>query len=196
VVIDDRKRETRGVTDADVIQLSLIDGASFALLFDRHFRAIYRFLAGRAGAEVAEDLASETFTVAFRRRDSFDTSRDDARPWLYGIAVNLLHEHHRAEVRRLRAYARAPIDAVSNESKARGTLGADVSSALRALSPEDRTLILLFAWAELTYEQLGEALRLPVGTVRSRLNGIRAKLRKQLVPEDFVEVIRGGGGLL
>ena len=59
---------------------------------------------------MAEDLASETFVVAFARRSSYDQSRDDARPWLYGIAVNLLREHRRAEERRLRAYLRVPVD--------------------------------------------------------------------------------------
>src|SRR5205085_9577926 len=97
----------RPVSDADVIRRSRTDGASFALLFDRYYRAIHRFLSGRVGTQLADDLASETFAVAFRRRGSYDLSRADARPWLYGIAVNRLREHRRAEQRRLQAYARA-----------------------------------------------------------------------------------------
>ena len=98
------------MSDAELIQSSLVDGSAFAVIFDRHFRVISRFLRGRVGRQLAEDLASETFVVAFGRRHSYDRSRDDARPWLYGIAVNLLREHRRAEERRLRAYAapRAP----------------------------------------------------------------------------------------
>ena len=98
------------MSDADLIQSSLVDARAFASIFDRHFRAIFRFLRGRVGGQLAEDLASETFVVAFARRSSYDRSRDDARPWLYGIAVNLLREHRRAEERRLRAYVRVPVD--------------------------------------------------------------------------------------
>lgn len=167
------------MTDAELIERSLADGEDFALLFDRHFRAIHRFLRGRAGAEVADDLASETFAVAFRRRATYDVSRADAQPWLYGIAVNLLHERRRSEERRLRAYAR--VGSHSEESPAaEGRLDSSLATALLELSLDDRNLILLFAWAGLSYEQLAEALALPVGTVRSRLSRTRAKLRESL----------------
>jgi RNA polymerase sigma-70 factor (ECF subfamily) len=167
------------VSDAEVIASSLQDGAAFALLFDRHFRAVYRFLAARVGRELADDLSSETFTVAFRRRHSYDLSRADARPWLYGIAVNLLREHRRSENRRLRAYERS---SSATQRASHGQLDAGVASALLALTLEERNLLLLFAWAELGYQELSEALGLPVGTVRSRLSRLRAKLRERLDP--------------
>lgn len=83
------------MSDADLIESSLVDVGAFAAIFDRHFRAIFRFLRGRVGEHLAEDLASETFVVAFKCRQSYDLSRQDARPWLFGIAVNLLREHRR-----------------------------------------------------------------------------------------------------
>ena len=55
-----------------------------------------------------------------------------------------------------------------------------LSLALKDLSERDRDLIVLFAWAELTYDQLGDVLELPVGTVRSRLSRVRARLRERL----------------
>ena len=58
--------------DADLIERSLVDGRWFEPLFDRHYRAIHRFVSARAGKNAADDLASETFTVAFRRRSSYD----------------------------------------------------------------------------------------------------------------------------
>ena len=170
------------MSDADLIRSSLVDERAFAAVFDRHFRAIFRFLRGRVGEQLAEDLASETFVTAFRRRHAYDLSRDDARPWLYGIAVNLIREHRRTEERRLRAYARVPVDPADTADKADKRLDPDVAAALLELGDEERNLILLLTWADLTYEQLADALGLPVGTVRSKLSRVRAKLRARLAP--------------
>lgn len=170
------------MSDAEVIESSLLDAGAFAAIFDRHFGAIFRFLSARIGRQLAEDLASETFVVAFGRRRSYDLARSDARPWLYGIAVNLLRDHRRTEERRLHAYARVPADPREASDELADRLDASVSAALLHLSHEDRNLILLLAWADLTYEQIAAALELPVGTVRSRVSRIRTKLRSRLVP--------------
>jgi DNA-directed RNA polymerase specialized sigma24 family protein len=50
----------------------------------------------------------------------------------------------------------------------------------------ERDVLLLFAWADLSYEQIAEALSLPIGTVRSRLNGARKRLRAELTKEGAV----------
>ena len=177
------------MTDAELIESSLVDSASFALVFDRHFPAIHRFIRGRIGAELADDLASETFTTAFRRRAAYDLSRQDAAPWLYGIAVNLLRQHRRSEERRLKAYARAAV-VHAPASGVADPLDETVAAALLGLGKLDRNLILLYAWAGLSYEQLADALDLPLGTVRSRLSRTRSKLRAHLEPA----LAHGGGG--
>jgi RNA polymerase sigma factor (sigma-70 family) len=173
------------VTDAEVIQDSFFDPTMFAVLFDRHYQAVYRFLRGRIGAVLADDLASETFTIAFRRRKSYDLSRADGRPWLFGIAVNLLREHRRSEERRLRAHARAA-DGTAESGSSKVELDQTIASALLDLNQDDRNLILLYAWAELSYEELAEALDLPLGTVRSRLSRTRSKLRFALAPAQAI----------
>ena len=175
-------RKTSDVSDAEVIESSLLDPGAFAAIFDRHFGAIFRFLCGRIGRQLAEDLASETFVVAFGRRRSYDLARNDARPWLYGIAVNLLRDHRRTEERRLRAYARVSADPREALDELGDRLDPTVSAALLRLCHEDRSLILLLAWAGLTYEQIADALGIPVGTVRSRVSRIRTKLRAHLTP--------------
>jgi RNA polymerase sigma factor (sigma-70 family) len=170
------------VHDADLIERSLVDGRWFEPLFDRHYRAIHRFVNARAGTNAADDLASETFTVAFRRRDSYDLSRTDAAPWLYGIALNLLQGHRRREDTLRRTHARAAAD-VDNREDGTAELfdkNGAVSVALLSLDEQDRDLLVLFAWAELSYAQLAAVLELPVGTVRSRLSRIRVRLRDQL----------------
>src|SRR5574341_1801060 len=92
--------------DTELIAASLLEPERFAELFDRHFPAIHRYLRRRVGPELADDLAAETFTQAFARRRHYQSEHPDARPWLYGIAGNLLRQHARAEQRRLHAYVR------------------------------------------------------------------------------------------
>jgi RNA polymerase sigma-70 factor (ECF subfamily) len=181
------------VSDAELIETSLVDASAFAGIFDRHFRAIFRFMRGRVGRQLAEDLASETFVVAFGRRYTYDLSREDALPWLYGIAVNLLREYRRAEERRLRAYGRVPADSGSPSDASGDYLDSDVSAALLELSHEERNLILLLTWADLTYEQLADVLDLPLGTIRSRVSRVRSKLRDRLAPVEASIEARGNG---
>ncbi|MEV5705507.1 sigma factor [Actinoallomurus sp. NPDC052274] len=86
--------------DAELVAASLREPHRFALVYDRYFDDIHRYLAARPGREDADDLAAETFLIAFRRRADFDASRGGAvRPWLYGIATNLVSQHRRTEQR-------------------------------------------------------------------------------------------------
>jgi RNA polymerase sigma factor (sigma-70 family) len=175
--------------DNVLIAESFVTPASFGPIFDRHFDRIHGYLQRQLGTDLADDLASETFLVAFDRRASFDLGHESARPWLFGIAANLTRRHHRDVRRRLNAYARAGADPVLDafdgiEEKAdaaalRGTLGA----ALSRLPKEELETLLLHAWAELTYSETAEALEVPVGTVRSRLNRTRGRLREPLAGE-------------
>ena len=176
----------RALSDADIITSSGADPAGFAPIFDRHYASIRRYIHRRVGPDLAEDLASETFVIAFRRRGDYDPDRADARPWLFGIAANLLRDHRRAEKRQLLAYARThtdPVESPFDTVDARVDAAAaapDLARALAALRPEQREALLLFAWADLTYEEIAEALRIPTGTVRSRISRSRQRLRELL----------------
>jgi len=153
----------------------------FEELFEDHFDAIYGYLARRVGPDLARDLAAETFTRGYAARRRFDPRRGEPRAWLFGIAHNLLRRHYRDEERRLHAFARVEVrrdEAVADE--------APVAEALSVLSREERDVLLLFAWADLSYEQIAEALALPVGTVRSRLNRARTRMREELTTEGAV----------
>ena len=175
-------------SDGDVIRRSVGDPEAFGLIYDRHAATLLRFLGRRAGARVAEGMVGELFRIAFERRKTFDASRASALPWLYGIGSNLLAKHRRAEARWLRANAR--MAAAHGTADGRATAGAldarvlfpRVAEAIEALPEDEREALLLFAWEELSYQSMAEALELPIGTVRSRLNRARAHLRELLEP--------------
>ena len=80
--------------DAAIIERSLREPECFAELFDRYHGPIHGYAERRLTRPLADDIAAETFLIAFRRRDTYDLSRPDARPWLYGIASNLISRHH------------------------------------------------------------------------------------------------------
>jgi RNA polymerase sigma factor (sigma-70 family) len=177
---------SRVPTDAEVISASLASPREFEPIFDRHFPAVSRYLRRRLGSPVADDLAAEVFTVAFRRRRSYDLARPDALPWLYGIAANLLRRHSRDELNELHAYARTPLEPAAAgdplDDLMRHVVEPALAQALAGLEPRDREVLLLFAWANMTYGDIAFALELPIGTVKSRLNRARAFLRAALVP--------------
>ncbi|MEU4536060.1 RNA polymerase sigma factor [Streptosporangium sp. NPDC023825] len=176
-------------SDAGVIRLSLRDPERFAEIFHRYFAAIHRYASARLGADAADDVAAETFLVAFRQRERYDLSRRDARAWLFGIATNLIRRHRRDEVRLYRALGRAR-DASATGSGAAEADFADadlvvdaqrrLAGALAVLKAGDREALLLVAYGELSYAEVSDALGIPPGTVGSRLNRARRRLREVL----------------
>jgi RNA polymerase sigma-70 factor (ECF subfamily) len=157
-----------------------------AVLFDRHYGAMYRYLRRRVGLPLAEDLASQVFAEALRSRARYDPAQPGAgAPWLYGIAHNLLRQHLRTEQRQLRAYARTGVDPlVADDTDAvvarvdAAAVGPKLAAALADLRSGDRDVLLLFAWADLGYGEIASALGLPLGTVSSRLSRARRHLRE------------------
>ncbi|MFF0726464.1 RNA polymerase sigma factor [Streptomyces sp. NPDC004134] len=176
--------------DAAVIEESLDRPEAFAELYDRYAPAIHRYVTRRLGAGAADDVTADTFLAAFRARARYDTGRASARPWLYGIAANLIGRHRRSEVRGLRALARTGVDPVAHswvdEADDRLTaqaVHAPLAGALAGLAAGDRHVLLLVAWADLSYAEVAEALDIPIGTVRSRLSRARRKVRAAVGPD-------------
>jgi len=177
--------------DAEVIQRSRHEPEAFEILFRRHAGHIQRYVVRRLGADAADDLVAETFLLAFRQRDRYDLARADARPWLYGIATNLIGRHRRAEVRQYRALARTGTDPVTEPFTDRVDAAVSaraanqlLAAALAALPAAHRDTLLLVAWGDLSYEEAAAALGVPVGTVRSRLSRARSRLRRTLGEAD------------
>jgi RNA polymerase sigma factor (sigma-70 family) len=179
--------EASADTDAAIMRLSRREPEQFSVVFRRHAPYIQRYVVRRLGQDAADDIVAETFLLAFRQRDTYDPARADARPWLYGIATNLIGRHRLAETRQYRALARTGTDPVAESFTDRVDDRVSASAASRRLaaglarlSEELRDTLLLVAWGDLSYGETAIALGVPVGTVRSRVSRARSKLRRSL----------------
>ncbi|MEU4834915.1 RNA polymerase sigma factor [Streptosporangium sp. NPDC023615] len=169
-----------------------------AALFVRHAPELKRYVVRRLGLDPADDIVAETFAVALQRLESYDERLGDERSWLYGIATNLIGRHRRREIGLYRALSRTGADSViepfTDEVERRVTANGArrrLAKALAGLSQKHRDTLLLVAWTELTYEEVALALDVPVGTVRSRVNRARGKLRRALAGMDPTVVDEG-----
>jgi RNA polymerase sigma factor (sigma-70 family) len=177
--------------DAAIIRASLDDPARFEAIFDRHYDRIRRYAQRRLGRETGEDVAAQTFVIAFASRAAFDPSYGSAAPWLIGIATNLARRHTRSERIHWRALQRAPREVPVGEMDpdmldAQRVRGA-IAAALQTLTDSDRETFLLHVLGELSYQEVAQTLGVPLGTVRSRIHRARGRLREHMSPQEATE---------
>lgn len=172
-------------TDAEIFQRSIRDPDAFREIFERHAAAVLAFARKRVGSTTGEEVLAQTFLTAFEGRARFDPSYASARPWLLGIATNIIRHHLREEREHLRVLAKIsgepavePVDDVARLDAQR--VKPQLIAALLALSNDDRDTFLLLALGELTYEETARVLGIPIGTVRSRMHRARTRLREQV----------------
>ncbi|MFD7403382.1 RNA polymerase sigma factor [Streptomyces sp. NPDC059866] len=172
------------------------DPEAFAELFSAHAQALYGHAARLTGDRgAAEDAVSLTFLEAWRLRDrlrpepSDPHEGDGLRPWLYGIATNVLRNSRRAARRHSAALARLPDRRSDRETVpdfADELVGrmedaerlAAARAALHRLRRPEREVFSLCVWSGLSYAAAADALGVPVSTVRSRLARARQRLRR------------------
>lgn len=175
-------------SDAVLVRRSLRHPEEFEVLFERHAATVLRYLQLRVGHSLAEELMAETFVRAFDARRRFDSRRASALPWLYGIASNLIRMHFRTEERRLRAYRAAAgletqpgdLTAESVERLHASELASAIAAALAALPVAQSDVLLLHTYAELTPDEIAEALGISTGSVRKRLHRARRFMAERL----------------
>ncbi|WP_214325777.1 RNA polymerase sigma factor [Nonomuraea sediminis] len=180
--------ETRGQAgDHELVARFRLDAEEFTAVYDRYFQQVYTYAAGRLDVQAGEDIAAETFCLAFRDRDRFDPARGGLRPWLFGIATNLVARHRRKEARHYRALARAGAEppADSHEGRVVDVVAArgmrpGLASALAALNQGERDVVTLVSLADLTHQEVAEALGISYGTVGSRLSRARKKIHEMM----------------
>jgi RNA polymerase sigma factor (sigma-70 family) len=161
------------------------DSEAFGMLFERHAPTIYNYCFRRVGSwAVAEDLVSIVFLEAWRRVDKKLPSGKEL-PWLFGIATNVVRNRRRSE-RRYAAALRRVSQPSSEPSFADDSderiddeeLMGRALALLARLPRREQEVFALCAWSGLSYEDAAIALRIPVGTVRSRLSRARARLQE------------------
>jgi RNA polymerase sigma factor (sigma-70 family) len=168
-------------SDAELIGRSLKgDVDALIEVLDRHEVAVGSYLARRAGRDAAEDLLGEVWVAAFESRRSYDQSYPDARPWLYGVALNRLRHYWRSRP------AEDPVPDVTDlatgwDPWSAVDSGLDTRAMLRPvltrLKPEEREVLTLVAWEDLTVADAARALGMPAGTARRLLHQARTALR-------------------
>lgn len=187
-------------TDAQVIAASIRNPEAFASVFDRHAEVLAKYLVRRVGSADGESLLGELFRIAFESRDRFDTNYSDARPWLYGIGSKLVMKHFRSRERGRTALVRlasqsssteVPFDEQVTENSHWIALWQCVAPAIDDLPDRDREVVMLYVFSGLSYVEIAEALEIPAGTVRSRLNRVRVAMRQLAATQAALQPISG-----
>ncbi len=168
-------------TDAELLVAARETPAAFEHIVVRHHAAIHRYVARRLGAALAEDLVSDVFATAFAIRSRYDDTQASARPWLFGIATNLIRRQSKKERAALRRYTAERADPV-----APGATDADrgfdpvLAGVLAGMRREHRDVLFLFAVANLSLDEIALAMDAPLGTVKSWLHRARESAARGL----------------
>jgi RNA polymerase sigma factor (sigma-70 family) len=168
-------------SDAELIRRSLAnDREAFVEVVRRHEAAVGAYLTRRAGRDLAEDLLGEVWVAALASRASYDRSFPDARPWLFGVAHNMLSRHWRSRP------AEDPVADLTDMANGwdpwpgvdeRVATESVLRTALARLKPEEREILTLVAWEDLTVADAARSLGIPAGSARRRLHQARMALR-------------------
>lgn len=170
-------------SDAGIVSRSTNgDAKAFGELFWRHNGAVHAYLARRAGRDTADDLVAEVWLRAFRDRSNFDLRYVDARPWLYGIARNVLNAHWRQLSKAPPLLPVVVSDPWPEFEKQidEGERRTDLVNALNALSDDEREVLLLVAWERMSSASIALMLDVPASTIRNRLHRARTIMRAGL----------------
>jgi RNA polymerase sigma-70 factor (ECF subfamily) len=195
VPLDEPSRSPESLADTPDEQLVALakegESEAFSELVRRHLETVHRWMARAVGEQDADDLTQEVFFKAFRGLAGF---RGDAPPraWLASIADNAVKNRYRSRSRFRRIFASRreeedsadpPGDAASPEDDARaGESQRYVTEALKLLPAEFRMPVVLRDLEEWSYEEIGQSLKIPVGTVKSRIARGRGQLKAILIP--------------
>jgi RNA polymerase sigma-70 factor (ECF subfamily) len=163
--------------------MGAVDETGFRDLLDRHFADVWRFALRRVGSEQdADDIAAETFGVAWRRRGQLPDG-SDTRLWLFGVARNLVANHRRAETRRRRLYLRLASNRV-DDVVAPSEPPAGLREAFAALSDTEREVVIMRHWDGLAVGEIATLLGCTPNAVSLRLHKARQRLAELLAEKD------------
>ncbi|WP_117208860.1 RNA polymerase sigma factor [Allorhizocola rhizosphaerae] len=159
--------------------------ARFTDIYRRHHRQVHAYAVSRAGRQLADDIVSETFLVAWRRLAAVLA---DPLPWLLGVARNVTHERYRVEVRQtsLATEMRAWIDEAGLDIAEGVAERAATLAALAGLNDADREILTLTAWHGLSTGDSAKVLGCSRATFFVRLHRARKRFEQALSAQDAV----------
>ncbi len=196
---DSGKTKKPAISDKELMELIQAgDDKAFGLLVGRFQDRLLNFV-GRivTDRETAEELVQETFLRIFNQKNSY-TPEYAVSTWVYTIALNLARSELRK--RKLRRYLsldfikeEADIELPARINLKAVSLAPIIQQAIEKLPEDYRTAFVLCDIQRLPYQQIAEVMRVPVGTVKSRINRARSMLRDKLKPykEIYYELSRG-----
>jgi RNA polymerase sigma factor (sigma-70 family) len=156
--------------------------ARFDALFNKHQRPVLAYAMRRTQTVAdAEDVAAETFTIAWRKIDV--VPEQESLPWLYAVARRVLANHRRGNGRRDRLAALLRVDDVATPMRAGEDRDGPAFAALASLSPADQELLRLVAWEDLGNQQIAAVLGITANAVAIRLHRARARFAGALARE-------------
>lgn len=167
--------------DSDGELISRIAGGdigALGVLYDRHARSLLRFIRRHSPAEDSEDILQNTFLRAIEVAKRFEPG-SSARPWLFGISIQVLRERRRS-LRRWGALLTSLAARPPRVSPAPSATARDLSRALGRLSDAKRSVVLLAEVEGFTCGEIAGILGVPLGTVWARLHHARRALKKSL----------------
>ena len=161
--------------------------ARFDALFTAHQRHVLAYAMRRTKAVAdAEDVAAETFTIAWRKFDTIPAA--EPLPWLYAVARRVLANHRRGLGRRERLAALLRVEDVATPIRACEDRDGPAFVALAALSPADQEILRLVAWEELGNQQVAAVLGITANAVAIRLHRARARFADALASDPREDV--------
>ena len=167
--------------EARIEQAARGDRQAMGDIVAEHYPAVYRFCARRIGDELAQDAAQETFLTAMRTLSRFN-GNSSLSTYLLGIALN--HCRNLARKHRMTIAYDDLWETSTGNPESSLLDGQTLSAAMAELPPHHREVIVMHEIEGLTYEEIGSLLRVPTGTVKSRLHYAFLDLRKHLMPSE------------
>lgn len=166
----------------------------FGALYDKHIRKIYDFIYFKTyHKETAEDLASQTFLKAAENYEKFDSHKGTFSAWLYKIARNTVIDYYRTHK------VEANIEDIFDLSQEDDVLGdfdrkenlQKVKAHLSKLSPEQREIIIMRVWQEMSYEEIAEVLGKSQESCRMMFSRTLVRLKQEIPLTIFILLLIG-----
>lgn len=150
--------------------------------FVEHYRAylplVAKYLARRVDSVLVEDLCSDVFEIAYKKRDQAPVGHE--LPWLFNIAMNVTNNHRRKAGTAVRLLAALPVAEAAPSAESVALQNVDLRRAWNQLKPKEQQVLALLAFDGLTISQIATALQINNNVVSIRLNRARTKLAKLL----------------